>query len=61
MKQIEQEQIEYETKLEHLQEKRKTINGNSINATAAFNRRVEAYLKKLNLMMMEKGLLNMQM
>lgn len=49
LKQIEQEQIEYETKLEHLQEKRKTINGNSINATAAFNRRVEAYLKKVEL------------
>lgn len=50
LKQIEQEQVEYEAKLEYLQEKRKTINGNSINAAAAFNRRVEAYLKKVELM-----------
>lgn len=49
LKQIEQEQVGCEVKLEHLQDKRKNINGNSISATAEFNKRVEAYLKKVEL------------
>ena len=49
LKGIEQDQAELEAKLEHLEEKRKTLNGNSIAATSEFNKRVEAYLKKVEL------------
>ncbi|MBD5471457.1 MAG: DNA sulfur modification protein DndD [Lachnospiraceae bacterium] len=49
LKQMEEEQAVYEAKLDHLQEKRKTLNGNSVSATAEFNKRVEAYLKKVEL------------
>lgn len=49
LKQTEEEQVEYEVKLEHLQEKRKNLNGNCISAAAEFNKRVEAYLKKVEL------------
>ena len=49
LKQIEQDQAECEAKLEYLQEKRKNLNGNCISATAEFNKRVEAYLKKVEL------------
>ena len=49
LKQIEQKQAECEARLEHLQEKRKNLNGNCISATAEFNKRVEAYLKKVEL------------
>lgn len=49
LKGIEQDQAEFEAKLENLEEKRKTLNGNSIAATSEFNKRVEAYLKKVEL------------
>jgi DNA sulfur modification protein DndD len=49
LKGIEQDLAELEVKLEHLEEKRKTLNGNSIAATSEFNKRVEAYLKKVEL------------
>lgn len=49
LKEIEQDQAELEAKLEHLEEKRKTLNGNSIAATSEFNKRVEAYLRKVEL------------
>lgn len=49
LKGIEHVQAELETKLEHLEEKRKTVNGNSIAATSEFNKRVESYLKKVEL------------
>ncbi len=46
---LEQELSELETKLELLHEKRRTANGISISATSEFNRRVESYLKRVEL------------
>ncbi|MEE0595958.1 MAG: DNA sulfur modification protein DndD [Agathobacter sp.] len=49
LKMIEQEQAECEARLEILQEKRKVMHGACISANAEFNKRVEAYLKKVEL------------
>lgn len=49
LKGIEQDQAELEAKLEHLEEKKKNLNGNCMAATSEFNKRVEAYLKKVEL------------
>ena len=49
LKLIEQKQAECEAKLEHLQEKKKNLNGTCISATSEFNKRVEAYLRKVEL------------
>ncbi len=49
IKKLEQEIGELESKLELAQEKRKTANGVAITATAEFNKKVESYLKKVEL------------
>lgn len=49
LKKIEQEQNECAAKLEYLQEKRKNANGSCSSAMIEFNKRVEAYLKKVEL------------
>lgn len=49
IKKMEQELGELESKLEINQEKRKTANGLVMTATSEFNRKVESYLKKVEL------------
>ena len=49
IKRLEQEKAENEAKIEILQEKRRTANGDAMVATADFNRKVESYLKKVEL------------
>ena len=49
IKKHEQEKIEIESKMELAQEKRKNANGTLILSTAEFNKKVESYLKKVEL------------
>ena len=49
IKKLEQELGELESKLEINQEKRKTANGVAMTATAEFNKKVESYLKRVEL------------
>lgn len=49
IKKLEQKKAEIEAKIELEQEKRKRLNGAMIQAASDFNRKVEAYLKKVEL------------
>lgn len=49
IKKLQQKKIEIEAKIELEQEKRKNLNGAMIQAASDFNRKVEAYLKKVEL------------
>jgi DNA sulfur modification protein DndD len=49
IKKLEQEIAELESKLEIMQEKRKTANGIAMSSSAEFNKKVESYLKKVEL------------
>lgn len=49
IKKLEQKKIELEAEIEVLEEKRRNANGIVIAATSAFNRKVESYLKKVEL------------
>ena len=49
IKKLEQKKAEIEAKIELEQEKRKILNGAMIQAASDFNRKVEAYLKKVEL------------
>ncbi len=49
IKKLEQKKAEIEAKIELEQEKRKSLNGAMIQAASDFNRKVEAYLKKVEL------------
>jgi DNA sulfur modification protein DndD len=49
IKKLEQKKTDIEAKIEIAQEKRKSLNGELILASSDFNRKVEAYLKKVEL------------
>ena len=49
IKRLEQERSEIEAKLEVLEEKRRTANGSATTLVSEFNRKVESYLKKVEL------------
>lgn len=49
IKKLQQKKIEIEAKIELEQEKRKNLNGAMMQAASDFNRKVEAYLKKVEL------------
>lgn len=49
IKELEQKIIDLDVKLERKAEERRTCNGEAINAMSVFNKRVEAYLKRVEL------------